>query len=201
LGSLGSNRARGRRTAASSRAATRLNNDADTNASQGPRNGKSRKPLLHCTRAACHARAHGSRGRERSSKPIQAFATKWPAFASGVSEGETGSRARRLGVESTLAANRRAPFHPPPAWWRSGSGRRPPAAVCRTGPRGHPAARHRGSVSERQPCPPVVRYESIRRGTLRILRRYCSDRTEPVRRSLKFAPYPAKLLAMQRAAP
>jgi hypothetical protein len=31
-------------------------------------------------------------------------------------------------------------------------------------------------------CPPVVRYESIRRGTLRILRRYCSDRTEPARR-------------------
>jgi hypothetical protein len=46
-----------------------------------------------------------------------------------VSEGETGSRARRLGVESTLAANRRAPFHPPPAWWRSGSG----AAASRGG--------------------------------------------------------------------
>jgi hypothetical protein len=33
------------------------------------------------------------------------------------------------------------------------------------------------------------------------LRRYCSDRTEPARRSLKFDRYPAKLLAMQRAAP
>ena len=39
-------------------------------------NGKSRKPLLHCTRAACHATVHGSRGRERRTKPIQAFATK-----------------------------------------------------------------------------------------------------------------------------
>jgi hypothetical protein len=36
-----------------------------------------------------------------------------------------------------------------------------------------------GPWPSRDRARPFVRYESIRRGTLRILRRYCSDRTEP----------------------
>ena len=106
LSSLGSNGARGGRVAESSRAATRLNNDADTNASQGLQNGKSRKPLPHCTHAACHAIALGSRGRERSRKLIQAFAIKRPASASGTIEGAAESRTRRLGVWKPWRLNR-----------------------------------------------------------------------------------------------
>src|SRR5882672_1681949 len=115
--------------------------------------------------------------------------------------GETESRARHLGVESARVANRHAPRHPPPR-----GGETEGRAASRGGHAGHwlrgrqPLSASR-SPSERQPCLPIVRYESIRRGTLRILRRYCSDRTELAQRSLKFDPYPAKLRAMQRAAP
>ena len=42
-----------RQEGSSCRGATRLNNDADTDASQELQNGKSRKPLPHCTRAEC----------------------------------------------------------------------------------------------------------------------------------------------------
>ena len=48
--------------------------------------------------------------------------------------------ARRLGVESTSAAKRRAPFRPPPAWWRSGMRGGLPRRPCRTDPRGPSAA-------------------------------------------------------------
>jgi hypothetical protein len=81
------------------------------------------------------------------------------------------------------------------------AGRPATVAMQDSGLRGHRPRSASRSLSERQPCWPLVRYESIRHGTLRILRRYCSDRTEPARRSLKFDRYPAKLLAMQRAAP
>jgi hypothetical protein len=36
-------------------AATRLNNDADADGSQGLEHGKGRKPLPHCNRAEDHA--------------------------------------------------------------------------------------------------------------------------------------------------
>jgi hypothetical protein len=76
-----------------------------------------------------------------------------------------------------------------------------PRRPCRTAARGQQPGSPSRSLSKLQPCRPLVRYESIPRGTLRILLRYCSDRTELARRSLKFDRYPAKLLAMQRAAP
>src|SRR6266487_2175113 len=111
------------------------------------------------------------------------------------------ARARHLGVESTWVANRRAPRHPATAWWRTGMPGGLPRQPCRAVAPGHQPRSASRSLPDVRACRPLVRYESIRRGTLRILRRYCSDRTELARRSLKFDPYPAKLLAMQRAAP
>jgi hypothetical protein len=61
---------------------------------------------LYCTARAQHVMptAQGSRGRERRSKLIQAFATKLPAsvpcIASGMIEGGFEALASHLGVES-----------------------------------------------------------------------------------------------------
>ena len=159
---------------------------------------------LYCTARAqhvmppCmdHADESGGANRFKPSRP------SGPASASGMSEVKPNRGARRLGAESTLAADEACAI---PSAIRGGG-----EVGCGAASRGGHAGLALGAISrsrysrsppERQPCPPVVRYESIRRGTLRILRRYCSDRTEPARRSLKFAPYRAKLLAMQRAAP
>ena len=159
---------------------------------------------LYCTARAqhvmppCmdHADESGGANRFKPSRP------SGPASASGMSEVKPNRGARRLGAESTLAADEACAI--PSAIrvvekWDAG---RPPAAAMQDWPSGPSAALDiRGPLPECQPCPPLVRYESIRRGTLRILRRYCSDRTEPAWHSPKFAPYPAKLLAMQRVAP
>jgi hypothetical protein len=160
----------------SSCAATRLNNDADTNGSQGPPNGKSRKPLLHCTRAACHATVRASRDREREQQIDSILRDQAARIRFPHHRGEP--RSRHPGVESTLAAEQACP---PPHGGEVGC-----QAACRggyahSGPGAVSRSRHPGLLDVGA-CPPVVRYESIRRGTLRILRRYCSDRTEPARR-------------------
>ena len=46
----------------------------------------------------------------------------------------------------------------------------------------------------------LARYESFHRGIFTNIAPYCSDRTDPASTFPKVWPYPAKLLAMQRAA-
>ena len=144
------------------RAATRLNNDADTNASQVLRNGKSRKPLPQCTRAACLATAQRSRSRERSRKLIQAFASKGPASAAGITERASESWTRHPGGRFDTGRTEAcaAPFAT--SGWRVAVSLRPSPEPCRAAVRRPSLPSASRSRPGRRPGPRLVRYESIR---------------------------------------